>query len=202
MEKDVKNVSESTEAEGAEVVAQEAEESTEETAEEAEVRKAGDKTDANLLLESLRTERELRRKEQEEKRALERQLLELQNPDGSYSEEGLRLKGEIDSLRQELSRTHEEKAFEGVKTQYPAIADKLDEFNEFRKDYVGVPLEKIAKLFVVENDLMPIKERKGLERGNTGTKSVPSSKLTPEEVKDLRENNFRKYQKLVREGKI
>lgn len=202
MEKDVKNVSESTEAEGAEVVAQEAEESTEETAEQAEVRKAGDKTDANLLLESLRTERELRRKEQEEKKALERQLLELQNPDGSYSEEGLRLKGEIDSLRQELSRTHEEKAFEGVKTQYPAIADKLDEFNEFRKDYVGVPLEKIAKLFVVENDLMPIKERKGLERGNTGTKSVPSSKLTPEEVKDLRENNFRKYQKLVREGKI
>lgn len=202
MNKDVKNVSESTEAEGTEEVVQGSEETKEQSEETEETpQKAGDKTPPNLLLESLQTERELRRQALEEKKRLEEQLLALQT-DGSYSEEGLRLKSEIDKLREELSQTKEEKALELVRTQYPAIKDKADEFTEFRKDYPGIPLEKVAKLFVVENDLGPVKERKGLERGNTGTRTPTSSKMTPEEVKDLRENNFRKYQKLVREGKI
>lgn len=155
--------------------------------------KPGEKTDSALLLKSLQEEREKRRLVEEKLLALENQSPENNDV---FSDEGKLLKQEISSLREKIE-------VKELLDQYPAIKDKSAEFNEFRTEYPGIPVDKIAKIFLAEKGLLePHAPRKGLEKPSGGGKSIPTGEMTTEEVSNLRNNNFRKYMSLVKEGKI
>jgi len=159
--------------------------------------KPGSKTDPALLLQALQEEREKRRIEEEKRRMLEKQLQETGIPrsdEGKYLEE--KLNKEIEALK-------EQHALEKLEVTYPAIKDKASEFNDYRAQYPGVPLESVARLFLVDKDLIEKPtERKGLEKPTGGGRQTSSGEMTVEEIAELRANNGRKYTKLLLEGKI
>jgi hypothetical protein len=171
------------------VLSETATETTTETVVEPEV-KAGDKTEPNLLLKSLHEEREKRRE-------LEKQLelakeVEITAP---ISDEGKYLKKQVDSLQEKI-------ALKEVTEQFPALKDKMSDFDEFRKDYPGVELGKAAKLFLAEKDLLETpKPRLGLEKPSGGGRTAPSAGMTVEEFDKLRSSNYRKYVEILKSGK-
>lgn len=122
-----------------------------------------------------------------------------------YSDEGLALKKELDSMRQQFEMLQSQSTLQQLYQQYPALKDKSAEFDEYRNDSdnAGVRLDKLAKLFLVDNDLLSdIPKRKGLEKPTAGEKVAPKSGLTEDEVKSMRENQPRRYEKLLRDGKL
>lgn len=162
--------------------------------------KPGEKTDPALLLESLR-------KEKEKRRELEAELARRDSVtiDEPISDEGKYLKSQIDTIAQKLAEEEKRKQLEALQSSFPALKDKSAEFEAFRSDpeNAGMKLETAARAFLVERDLLtPTTPRKGLEQNSGGTRTVPKEGLTPEEIKDLRVNNFRKYSDMVRAGKI
>jgi hypothetical protein len=194
MEEDVKPISESTETpvEETEPVEEVVTESTQPQV------KAGDKTPPNALLESLQKER-AKRKELEE-------LLTKQNsPDIEvFSSEGIALQGRIQRLEAQLTAANEEKILSSVQSQYPALKDKMTEFEEYRQlNYPTANIESVAKLFLVENDLLqPKTPPKGLEKGSTGPRTIPKQGMTSEDVKDLRNKDYKKYTEMLMAGKL
>ncbi len=175
---DVKDISQSQE-----------EVATTETVEEVQ---AGSKTPPNLLLESLQEEREKRRK-------AEQALIDYQNTQGSddvFSDEGKALQQKIDSLNEKLE-------LKEIREQFPVLKDKSSEFSEFRKDYPGIGLEKVAKLFISENNLVEAPAtRKGLERSSGGGRIPVDTGQSEEDVAKIRTENPRKYREMLKEGKI
>ena len=149
----------------------------------------GEKTDSTLLLKSLKEEREKRR-------LLEEELLKLNKSQEAevFSDEGLALQRQIKELEGVIEKKE-------IIEKFPELKDKQDEFEQFRKDYPGVSVEKTAKLFLSENDLIE-KPRKGLEKVSGGMRTPQQTGLSSEEISKLRSTNFRKYSQLVREGKI
>lgn len=159
---------------------------TEEVVEKPEV-KAGDKTDPNLLLKSLQEER-AKRKELEEK------LAEADQHKEPWSDEGKLLQKNIDILKEEL-------AVKDLTIANPALKDKQTEFNEFRSQYPGVGLDKIAKLFLAEHDLLEAPPKRiGLEKSSGGGRTVPDGKVTMKEFDELRTSNYRKYSQMLKSG--
>lgn len=159
--------------------------------------KAGDKTEPNLLLKSLQEER-AKRKELE-------QLLAKQNsPDVEvFSDEGKALKSQIDSLKAQITSLNEERLLSSVQSKYPALNDKMSEFQEFRESYPNANIDSVAKLFLVENDLLqPKTPPKGLEKGSTGPRTIPKTGITSDEVKDLRTKDYKKYMEMLMSGKL
>lgn len=149
---------------------------------------AGAKTDSTLLLKSLREER-IKRREAE-------RLLAERNGSGEPSEEGQVLQTQIDELK-------EERDLNKAVQLYPALKAKLEDFQDFKIDYPGVAIDIVAKIFLAEHDMLPAPvQRKGLERPGGGMRQALKEGMTAEDVADLRQNNFRKYSRLVKEGKI
>jgi len=175
-----------------------------EVKEEAPAPKAGDKTDPNLLLESLQKEK-IKRRELESKIAeLEEKLNSHDSSDDSdevFSDEGKILKREIESLRSKLTEREEMEALNGIMAKYPALKDVRNEFDEYRKRYPLVELESIARLFLSENGMLNTK-RKGLERPTGGDKTPQPSGMTSQEAETLRKNNGRKYRDMLKKGQI
>jgi len=158
---------------------------------------AGDKTDPNLLLKSLQEEREKRRLLEEELETLKSSALSEE----VYSDEGKILKKQITTLTEKINFIEEEKILQGLYFQYPVLKDKSAEFDEFRKDYPRTKLENVAKLYLAENGLLePV--RKGLEKPTGGPRAPLTSGMTADDVKTLRETNFKKYQEMVSKGQI
>jgi len=156
---------------------------------------AGEKTDSALLLKSLQEERDRRRE-------LEVQLQELsQVPTDNYMSDD-EVSSKVNALQKRLDSLEEEKSTLEVTAKYPALKDNLDAFNEYKKEYPRHKLENVAKLFLSENDLLDSIPRKGLEPVNGGQRQAPQAGMTVEDVKTLRETNFKKYSKMLQEGKI
>ncbi len=159
--------------------------------------KPGEKTDPNLLLESLQNERDKRREKEDRIKELEQELTlakRTTEPTEAFSDEGKLLQKQIVSLKDEL-------ALKDVSAQYPALKDKSKEFEEFRKDYPGVSLEKSAKLFLAENDLLETpKTRIGLEKPSGGGRTQPTG-TTLKEFDEIRVTNPRKYREMLKAGK-
>lgn len=138
-----------------------------------------------------------------------KELEELQAKDTStddvYSDEGRLLKKEIEELKNLYSQKDREAELESVMRDNPVLKEKLEDFETFRTnpDNQGMSLKTQAKAFMIENDLVsePPK-RKGLEK-STGSASVNvNSKMTWKDVQTLKETNWRKYQKMLLEGKF
>lgn len=146
------------------------------------------------------------KKAEQARKALEEEnaLLKSQLETDQFSEPDNIIQKQIKELSDKFSAIEQEKQLEALCSQYPALKDKRSEFDSYRTDYPGGKLEAIAKLFLAENNLLeePVK-RKGLEKAGGGQRVAPQQgKYSAEDVKRLRETNFKQYMKLVRSGKL
>ena len=166
---------------------------------------AGEKTESVQLLKSLQEEREKRRMAEEEAELLKKENEDLKTStfSGDYSDEGKALKGEISDLKSELLEVKGELTKKDILITHPVLNDKWAEFEEFRShpDNKGMNMRTSAKAFMVENGFME-PTRKGLEKPTGGDRTPPQNGMNAEDVKILRTTNFKKYQDLIREGKL
>lgn len=160
----------------------------------------GSKTPEANLLAALHEERRMR-KELEDK-LLQAQTSVLPDTDDVYSDEGKILKAEIEKLNSTISRLEDERTLEVTFSKFPELKEFAGDFESFRKDFPRHKIENVAKLFLAEKGLLATEPRKGLEKPTGGDKTPQSSGLTAEEIKNLRQNDFRKYQQMLLEGKI
>lgn len=162
-----------------------------------EVEEPGAKTDPTLLLKALQEEREEKRRERELRIAAEEAL---------HAKEALADDLDLPEGDQALLRVkvlEDQMALRDISEKLPVLKDNLKEFDDFRKEYPGVSIEKAAKLFINEKGLdKETKERKGLEQPTGGGRTVPQTGMSEEEISNLRNTNFRKYSEMVRNGKI
>lgn len=160
----------------------------------------GSQTPSENLYAALAEERRLRKEAEEQLAA----LASTPSTDDVFSDEGKVIQGEVETLKERLERLEYERDLERLQSNYPALKDKTSEFEDYRKDFPRHKLENVAKLFLTEKGLLDVTpERKGLEPTSGGGHRDPSpSGMTADDVKLLRENNYRQYMKLVSEGKI
>lgn len=161
----------------------------------------GEKTDPALLLKSLQEERQ-KRKELEQ--ALEQATLtnKVLPDDEVMSDEGRALKSEISSLTAKIAQIEEEKELDKLYAQYPLLKEKANEFNEYRKaEHPRAKIGSVAKLYLAEQGLLEV-PRKGLEKQTGGDRTPVSSEIKPEDLKNLRVNNPKKYQEMLTKGLI
>lgn len=159
----------------------------------------GSATDHGLLLNSLQTERKERRELEETIKELEAKLA---NPDIS-SEEGKALRKEIGEFKTQIENLTSELAKKDVLIAHPILKEKWEEFETFRADpeNKGMNLKTAARAFLVENGLLDVR-RKGMEKTTGGPRVAPSTKMSPEDIKTLRETNFKEYQRRLERGEI
>jgi hypothetical protein len=166
----------------------------------------GSQTDPAKLLISLQEEREKRRIAEESVTALSEELTLLENslanPDVT-TEEGRALKRQIDESRTQIENLTKDLTKKDIFIEHPILKEKATEFETFLADpeNKGMSLKTAAKAFLVENGLLDAK-RPGLERPTGGDRQPPSTKMSAEDVKVLRETNFKKYQELLQKGLI
>lgn len=168
----------------------------------------GAKTPETQLYSKLREERE-KRKELERQLQEERAnkssapIVETAVADNAFPDIDLELK----TVKSELAEMRKEKTMDKLMAEHPQLIDKLDEFEEFLEDgeNKNIPLQRAAKLFLAENGILNVEkknQRKGLESPTGGPKTPPSTKMSEDDLKRVRENSPRKYLKLIREGKV
>ena len=162
----------------------------------------GSKTPEANLYAALEEERRLRKEAEQKARELETKVTVEPETEEIFSDEGKVLQSKIGKLESELLRLQEERELERTMSSFPAIKDKLNEFEEYRKEYPRHKLENVAKLFLSENGLLDEPVRKGLERPVAGPKTPPSNSMTSEEVAHLRKTNYKRYTELITSGKL
>ena len=158
----------------------------------------GSQTESALLLKSLQEEREKRR-------ILEEQLASQSSTSSEdvFSDEGKVLKGQINTLVGEIESLKSDAAKRDLQASNPALKEKWTEFEQFRSDpeNKGMNMRTAAKAFLIEQGLTEV-PRVGLERATGGTRQPTSQGMSAEDIKNLRENNFRKYQDMLMKGQI
>jgi hypothetical protein len=118
-----------------------------------------------------------------------------------YAENDLEQK--VNELSQKLASMEEERQLNSVYQQYPILTEKTAEFDEYRLANPGMSLQTGAKAFLAEHDLLgQTTKRKGLEKAGGGQRTPPTGKMTVEDAKRLRENNYGEYKKQLMAGKI
>jgi hypothetical protein len=175
----------------------------------------GSLTPENRQYAAFLEERDRRRDAEKRVQKLERKIERLTTPEenpqaaqpfnGQHSEEGLVLKKEIERLENELLHLKGNTEMTSVTAKFPQLSAHADEFDEFRRDYPGVSAEKVAKLFLMEKGALPTaqaQERPGLESPTGGSREPAKQGFSLEELKKLREDEPRKYQKMIQTGKI
>ena len=128
-----------------------------------------------------------------------------EEPEEFYSDEGKVLKGEVKALSEKLRAIERKEARREAESEFPALADKKEEFDTFLEDEENkrLSVKKAAKLFLAESNLLSEPpQRVGLEKPTGGSSTPPEPKLSNEDVEHLMKTNWRQYEKLLREGKI
>lgn len=134
---------------------------------------------------------------------LEKESAVAEIPDDTMSDEGRLLKDKINRLEKALGSFQEGQSLLSLHSKYPAIKDKQEEFDEFRSEYPGMDLDKVAKVFLVDKGLMETQpKRLGLETPTGGNKNAPKQGMSMEDVQRLRTTQPKMYQKMLREGVI
>lgn len=112
----------------------------------------------------------------------------------------------IVSLENQVRVDREERTLEKLQREYPALGDKLSEFKDFREEkHPRMELENAVKIFLVENNLLgTVKqvERPGLEKPSGGSRTPAKPGMSKEDVKNLRENDYRRYERMIINGEI
>lgn len=148
-----------------------------------------------VSIEALHEERRMRKEAQEKLKSLS----SVSAPDTSDEPEQEEPEEVDDSLAERVKRLEKDNLY----LRHPELKDKQDEFEAFLQENPEYPLESAAKVFKAENGLYPTTPaRQGLERPTGGPKTAPRMGLTPDQIKDLRENYPRKYAEMIRSGKL
>lgn len=158
----------------------------------------GSQTNPVKLLEALRDEREKRHKLEERITLLESSA----SPDLN-TEEAKDLLRLIQESNVKIDALTQENAKKDVLIAHPVLKEKWEDFEKYRLDpeNKGMNLRTAAKSFLVENGLLDAK-RPGLEKPTGGDRVPPSTKMSVEEIKTLRETNFKLYQDMLAKGQI
>lgn len=167
--------------------------------------KPGEKTDSAQLLESLKEEREKRRRAEAlaAERESEIQSLKSQPEMEVFSDEGKMLLTKISKLESQLMSREEKEILNQVQSKFPQIKDKSEEFKQFQEENPGMKLETAAKAFLVENNLYETPHvRKGLEKASGGGRVEVKTGLSAEDIDTLRLNNPRKFRDMLKSGQI
>lgn len=170
--------------------------------------KAGDKTNPNLLLKSLKDEREKRRELEAREKLLAEELELIKSSTSSdeeiYSDEGKVLQKKMKGLEVEVASLRKESAKKDLLIQHPILKEHLEAFEEYQNspDNKGMSIKTAAKAFLIEKGLMETK-RFGLERPTGGDKQPSmSGEMTSADAELLRTTNFRKYQEMLMKGQL
>ena len=158
----------------------------------------GSQTPSENLLAALKEER-AKRKELEDKL----QTFNTTTPSEEvYSDEGKILLDRIAALEARDKAREEQFELERLYVQYPLLREKAGEFKTFREtEHPRAGLGSVAKIYLAEQGLLePI--RKGLEKPTGGQRNPMTSEMTTEDVKNLRENDYRKYKDMLMKGLI
>lgn len=175
--------------------------------------------EAQRLLEKLKEEQR-RREELESKLAqragetISESVLAKKYPDWDLLdpvEKDRLIKEEEREMR--LARLEEEIAWQkdymAVSRKFPQLSKVEDEFKEFvyRPENKGASLVTLAKSFLfdrkelVEPKPSPQPKRKGLEKATGGTRVV-STEMSREDIERLRKTDYKRYVKLLKQGRI
>ena len=157
----------------------------------------GSQTPPENLYAALAEERRLR-KEAEDK------LINLNTTtpsDEVYSDEGKLLSDKISSLELKLEKLEEDKVIVQVQSKFPMLKEHSAEFDEFRREYPRHKMENVAKLFLTEKGLLEV-PRKGLENPTGGQRGPSEPQMTTDDVKHLRETNYKLYKEKLLKGLI
>lgn len=120
-----------------------------------------------------------------------------------YSDEGKMLASRLESIEQENARLRGERELDQVKAKFPALSDKMAEFETFKQEYPNFKVENVAKLFLVENGLLGGEpERKGLEKPTGGPRTSQPVGMTLADIDSLRDTNYRLYKEKLLSGEI
>lgn len=127
-------------------------------------------------------------------------------------EENLSLKRRLSRLEQDFGGMKTETEWERqlgdflekakILDKYPELEGKEKDFRDFAKKptHKGVDLNVLADAFLykTKGETMPTKKGAVLERGSGGPKTTPpTKKMTPEELKVLREADYKKYKEII-----
>jgi len=139
----------------------------------------------------------------------EKELKELKKAQESLSDDAPyeveATKGDLKTLEARLKASEERETRRELESRHPVLQDKKEDFDEFLEDdaYASLPIDKAATLFMAERGLLNSSpERKGLEKATGGATTPPTSGLTQDDLKRLREEEPRKYIKMIQDGKI
>jgi hypothetical protein len=123
-----------------------------------------------------------------------------------YSDEGKILRDELKGLNDKLRSIERKEQRREAEAQFPVLKERSQDFDEFLEDDENkrLSLGKAAKLFLAEQNLLapepPI--RAGVEKPSGGGQTPPEPKYSPEERLHMMQNDYDKYEKLLRAGKI
>lgn len=139
------------------------------------------------------------KKERERRKELQTQLDSLQSSGAPEEEETVEPTDDVATIRQEIRELKLDKLVQ----QFPELNDKRAELDDYLEENSSLSLERAVNLFRLEAGLIGgSPERPGLETPTGGPKTAPTSGYTPEQVEEMRKNNYRLYQKLLAEGKF
>lgn len=161
----------------------------------------GEKTPESRLYAALEEERRTRKDLEQRLKEMETGLMgQVSAPSLQEVQVPEDLQVKFEKLEEELFTLKRSAEMDKVLNEFPALRGLSTELEEFRRDYPGVELTKVAKFFMVEKGLLGA-ERKGLEQP-TGGKAVPKPTFSKEDVAKLRTEQPRKYVQMLRDGKL
>lgn len=135
-----------------------------------------------------------RAKELEEENAL---LLSSTNTVPSEDNDRVKeLENEVSQIKTDLTKSK-------VLETYPMLKDKWEDLESFRQlpENKGMNLYTAAKAFLIEKGLLDA-PRKGLEDPSGGPRTPVKTSMSAEEVKALRESNYKEYIRMLNNGEI
>ena len=129
-----------------------------------------------------------------ENRVTELENLNIEVP--SDPEEEFVRKSEFDEVKHKLNKAE-------VIEFHPQLKELWSDFETFRSDpdNKGMNMKTAAKAFLVDKGLLE-PQRQGLEKPTGGPRTPVSTGMTSEDVKHLRETNFKKYEEMLMKGQI
>jgi len=135
------------------------------------------------------------KKERERRKELEAQLQQ------SDETEEVEVEDNYVPPSTDLEKEVRELRLDKVAGQYPDLESKRVELDEFIEDNPNYSLEDAVDLFRVRRGLVggSEPEPQGLESPTAGPKETPSG-YSPEDMEEIRQNDFRKYLKMSQEG--
>lgn len=151
-------------------------------------------------LEDLKHRADVSSQNYERAKKLEARIKELENieiePLGVDSEQLSQFQAELSVMKRKLEKSE-------VIEAYPTLKEVWVEFETYLEnpENAVMPMKTAARVFLAEKGALEPK-RKGLEKPTGGSKTPLQTGMTTEDVKKLRETNYKEYTNKLRKGQL